>query len=410
MRTRPRASSALMAMLAALLLARGRRALASPAPSPLAAAAASAARAFSVSTESRYSASEGGEAVFTGPYRFTRASLDYAYHLNYVPSRQAVQDAIVARFLAGGARVAPPVVHLSVPAVPDGSSAAAGAGEGEGMGEGASAGTSAGASAGVGAGTGAGAGVGVGTGAGAGMGASSARGTGPWLVYTAGAMGAGKSHTLRFLHAQGLFPLDRFIWVDPDAIKGLLPDMRGYLAHNRSQAGTLTHKESGFIAEIVTLEAMRSSKCLVVDGTLRDRDWYSRWFGRVRSEFPHYRIAILMITAPRERIYERAQRRGAVTSRVVSRATLDEAIDQVPVSFSALAPLADFTATFFNDEDNEAGPRLQPPHTREAFSATWDDVRAAPAPDASPLSRRMIGAEVALADMEEPQPNVVAAV
>ena len=128
-------------------------------------------------------------------------------------------------------------------------------------------------------------------------------------------MGAGKSHTLRTLNAQGLFPLDRFTRVDPDVIKGLLPDMPGYLERDRARAGALTHKESGFIAEIATLEAMRASRSLVVDGTLRDTTWYARWFARVRSGFSHYRIAILMVTAPRERVYERARRRAAVTAR-----------------------------------------------------------------------------------------------
>merc|ERR1719487_1743634 len=32
----------------------------------------------------------------------------------------------------------------------------------------------------------------------------------PWVVFTAGAMGAGKSHALLSLHTEGLFPLDQF--------------------------------------------------------------------------------------------------------------------------------------------------------------------------------------------------------
>lgn len=34
-----------------------------------------------------------------------------------------------------------------------------------------------------------------------------------WLVFTAGCMGAGKGHTLNWLNAQGLFPLDSFVRV-----------------------------------------------------------------------------------------------------------------------------------------------------------------------------------------------------
>ena len=42
----------------------------------------------------------------------------------------------------------------------------------------------------------------------------------PWCVFTAGAMGVGKSHALLSLHAEALFPLDRFQQIDPDKIKG----------------------------------------------------------------------------------------------------------------------------------------------------------------------------------------------
>jgi hypothetical protein len=193
---------------------------------------------------------------------------------------------------------------------------------------------------------------------------------------------AGKSHTLRYLHAAGAFPLDRFVWVDPDRVKSALPDMAAYIAHNRPQAGVLTHKESAFIAEIIELEALKQSKCVLVDGSLRNRDWYARWFGRVRADFPAHRLAILLVTASRERVYDRARRRAAITAREVPRDVLDEAIEQVPRSFSALSPLADYSAVLDNDDD-AAPPTFRPPHTLASFSAVWADLRAvAPATEA----------------------------
>ena len=48
-------------------------------------------------------------------------------------------------------------------------------------------------------------------------------GAAPWIVFTAGAMGVGKSHALLSLHAEGLFPLDTFQAIDPDKLKGELP-------------------------------------------------------------------------------------------------------------------------------------------------------------------------------------------
>ena len=41
----------------------------------------------------------------------------------------------------------------------------------------------------------------------------------PWIVFTAGPMGVGKSYVLTQLYQRKLFPLDRFIKIDPDMLK-----------------------------------------------------------------------------------------------------------------------------------------------------------------------------------------------
>jgi hypothetical protein len=197
----------------------------------------------------------------------------------------------------------------------------------------------------------------------------------PWVLFTAGPMGAGKSSAMRHLAANGLFPLHTFVVVDPDRIKSEMPEMPQYVAANRALAGTLTHKESGFIAELVEREAMLASKNVLVDGSLRDADWYSRVFGRLRAHFPQYRIAVLLIQASTERIYERAERRAAITGRVVPREVIDDAIQQVPKSFEVLAPLADYSAVVDNDDSSHT-PRFRPPATEAGFAELWLDIGA----------------------------------
>lgn len=192
----------------------------------------------------------------------------------------------------------------------------------------------------------------------------------PWMVLTAGPMGAGKTHTMRTFAKEDIFPLDRFVIVDPDRIRSLLPEMMQYMQHHRSHAGTLTHKESGFIAEILVREAMMRSKNVLVDGSLRNHAWYLHAFKKLRKDYPNYRIAILLITASREKVYERASKRAATTGREVPAALLDEAMDQVPVSFRMLAPAADYTAIIDNDEDGQL-PQFRPPATLAAFRALW---------------------------------------
>jgi hypothetical protein len=45
---------------------------------------------------------------------------------------------------------------------------------------------------------------------------------------------------------------------------------------------------------------------VLVDGSLRDADWYMEYFQQLRNDFPFLRIAILHITAPKEIVLERA--------------------------------------------------------------------------------------------------------
>jgi hypothetical protein len=258
---------------------------------------------FSLSTEQRYSSHEP---VFVGPYRYTRAVLDYSWYAHYSPARQHVQDNIIDLFLYLGAR--------------------------------------------------------------------SER---PWIVYTAGAMGAGKSYVMRWLYKTGQFPLDKFVWVDPDKIKDCMPDMADYLKHNQPGAGTLTHKESSFIAEIIEREAMQQSKCILVDGSLRNANWYAKHFARIRADFPHYRIAILSVVADREKVYERSRKRAITTGREVPKHVLDDALEKVPESVEILSPLVDWTAVIENNDETQ-GPRILPPASWEEFRARWEEVASSP--------------------------------
>ena len=173
----------------------------------------------------------------------------------------------------------------------------------------------------------------------------------PWMVFTAGAMGAGKSFTMRRLAERNLFGLNHFMRVDPDAIKYMLPEMEGYLARDRSSAGTMVHDESTFVSELVQGEGLAESKHLLVDGSLRNVDWYAALFQRIRQDYPHYRIAVLHVVASKETVYNRAAARAMQTGREVPRQMLDLAMEEVPLSVEKLGMLADYAAQIRNEED-----------------------------------------------------------
>lgn len=114
---------------------------------------------WNASTEVNYSAEER---EFVGKYVDIRKTLDYSYHANYSVARQKVQDAIIDSMLNATWLIGHDGEVCSVP-------------------------------------------------------------DRPWIVFTAGAMGSGKSWTVRHLAETGRLPLDSFVTVDPDDIRRALP-------------------------------------------------------------------------------------------------------------------------------------------------------------------------------------------
>lgn len=130
----------------------------------------------------------------------------------------------------------------------------------------------------------------------------------PWIVFTAGSMGAGKSHVIKELHRDGVFPLHAYVSVDPDHIRhAYLTEFASYVEQCPELAGEQTRKEAGMISEVLTQAALRKGQNVLVDGTLRDAEWYRLYFQELRAEYPSIRIAILHVVAPREAVLKRAE-------------------------------------------------------------------------------------------------------
>ena len=85
----------------------------------------------------------------------------------------------------------------------------------------------------------------------------------PWVVFTAGAMGAGKSHVINCLSTRGVFPLSDIVAVDPDVFRQRLPEWQGYLERDGATAGMLTHKEAGqqYASHTNKIQTPRPSGC-----------------------------------------------------------------------------------------------------------------------------------------------------
>ena len=97
---------------------------------------------------------------------------------------------------------------------------------------------------------------------------------------------------MRQLVTKGRFPLFSFVRVDPDVIQRYLPEYSLYLHSSPEDAGRLTNKEAGYIAEI----GLEAGKNVMVDGSLRNADWYKEYFGKLPHDFPKLKLAIIHIT------------------------------------------------------------------------------------------------------------------
>jgi Zeta toxin len=70
--------------------------------------------------------------------------------------------------------------------------------------------------------------------------------------------------------------------------------------------------------QIAQEATMRLNKNVWVDGSLRDAEWYDRVFKQIRSQHPHYSIAIIYVYASAETVFARARKRGEETGRFVA--------------------------------------------------------------------------------------------
>jgi hypothetical protein len=198
----------------------------------------------------------------------------------------------------------------------------------------------------------------------------------PWIVFSAGAMGAGKSHVVKWMSNKGYFPLPDIVKVDADSMRTYLPEWKGYIDADKWSAGALTHREAGMCVEIATDAAMHHHKNIWVDGSFRDAAWFEGVFRRIKQEFPHYRIAILSVTAGIEVIKERVMSRGRRTGRYVPETEISDSFDRVPKSVELLRSMADFVAYIDNGGDIDSrhnDPQLLSCYNREDGAATFTD-------------------------------------
>ena len=109
------------------------------------------------------------------------------------------------------------------------------------------------------------------------------------------------------LASQNYFPLPSFVSVDPDEIRQQFPEFHLSATLSRAEAGERTHKEAGYVTEITARVALDKGYNVLIDGSLRDWEWYAEYFKKLKKNYKKLRIAIIYVSAPRDVIFKRAK-------------------------------------------------------------------------------------------------------
>eukprot|EP00435_Cladocopium_sp_Y103_P014930 s1335_g3.t1 len=176
----------------------------------------------------------------------------------------------------------------------------------------------------------------------------------PRLIFTAGAMGVGKSHVIRWMKEKDILPLHDFVYINPDRIAAQLPEYHGYIEHNRACAAVMTRLEAGLLTELSLMYALQQKRNMVVDSSLRHGSWYSRVLEKIRQKLPEVRVVLMYVHAREETVYRRAIERG-VQGRVVSKVEVADSLEKLPLAIQKLLPHVD---TFIQVDNNDAEPRV----------------------------------------------------
>eukprot|EP00051_Salpingoeca_urceolata_P013373 m.167766 g.167766 ORF g.167766 m.167766 type:complete len:619 (+) comp17776_c0_seq5:285-2141(+) len=172
----------------------------------------------------------------------------------------------------------------------------------------------------------------------------------PWIVYTAGAMGAGKGYCLSWLSSNDIFPLENIVHIDPDHFKSMMPEWKQYVSRDQEEAGTLCHRETGFLQEIAQETALRRRQNIWVDGSLKDGKWFTHVFQDIRKRFPLFRIAIFHVFGDETLIRKRVKLRAMETGRSVPEEQLAASLEATERAVTMLLPYVDFVARIRNTE------------------------------------------------------------
>jgi predicted ABC-type ATPase len=168
------------------------------------------------------------------------------------------------------------------------------------------------------------------------------------IIFTAGAMGSGKTHTLKKM--LGTFYRE-YVHADVDRIKHCLPEMKLLLKTDPENVGTILHSEASSIHEIMFRAAIREGRNVIIDGSLRDGSFFVPLIKKWKRE-TDYEIFIVHVMATLETCLRRAEQRERITARHVPESFIADSWKESLESVQRLKTFVDHVITVDNDLDD----------------------------------------------------------
>jgi len=183
----------------------------------------------------------------------------------------------------------------------------------------------------------------------------------PTAYLVGGPMAAGKTTLIDGLREAGLVPAENEVtYVNPDAIKELLPEMREFMAMKEDRGATAVHEESSELSKELMRRAVAEKRNILWDASFTG--------GSARKQVQMlkdagYTVKAFAVQAPVEEAIARAQRRAVSEGRGVPMQVLLTSHKLAPAIMETIPPVADFFAFLYTDVKHYDRPGLDPVST-----------------------------------------------
>lgn len=175
----------------------------------------------------------------------------------------------------------------------------------------------------------------------------------PTIIFTSGAYGSGKSHTIKLLDNHNKLNINSFIHVDPDKLRIELPEYDELIKQDPWNAGAKTNKEIFYISSLIKYHGLFNNYNIIYDSSLKDGEWFGQYFTWLRKTIPNIIIKIIHVKADWVNVLERNLLRAEETKRCIPLKYIRDAYILAEKSNEILKNYVNENIVIINNNDDE---------------------------------------------------------